>query len=196
MAVVDRPLEGSVVDRHRSEPGPRPGVRCEPRRGGSALALIARSEQGLAETAALVAARDVACEVVVGDVCDDALAERVGHPGRGAPRAVDLLVNNAGVAHICAFADADVDDWWTFADGEPPGSDRLDEGRAARDAPTAAAGGSSTSRARGCGRPLPYVSSYGAAKAGLSQFTACVAPEVAACRRGRRRHRARRRSPT
>ena len=54
----------------------------------------------------------MACECIVGDVCDDALAERVVTQAEEGLGSVDLLVNNAGAAHICAFADANVEDWW------------------------------------------------------------------------------------
>ena len=179
MAVVDRPLEGSVAIVTGASRGLGRAFAVDLAEAGASLALVARSEEGLAETAALVAAHDVACECIVGDVCDDALAERVVTQAEKGLGSVDLLVNNAGAAHICAFADANVDDWWhvltvnlrapvVWMKAVLPGM-----------------------RARGRGRiinvsspamraPLPYISSYGASKAGLSQFTACVAPEVAA----------------
>ena len=113
MAVNDRPLEGSVSIVTGASRGLGREFAVILAEAGSALALVARSESGLAETARLVEARGAACEVVVGDVCDDALAERVVALAEERLGPIDLLVNNAGIAHICAFADDDVDDWWS-----------------------------------------------------------------------------------
>ena len=66
------------------------------------------------------------------------------------------------------------------ADGQRPRARRVDEGRAARHARPWPRGRIINVSSPAMRAPLPYISSYGASKAGLSQFTACVAPEVAA----------------
>ena len=145
---------------------------------GAALALVARNGDDLADTANAVRSFGVACETVIGDVRDDAVAARaVAHTidRLGPPT---LLVNNAGVSQLGALTDVDIDDWW----------DVLTVNLRAPVAWTKAV--VPVMQAQGRGRiinvsspattaPLPYISSYGAAKAGLSQFTACIAPEVA-----------------
>ena len=120
----------------------------------------------------------MACETVIGDVRDDTLAahavahtiNRLGPP--------TLLVNNAGVSQLGALTDVDINDWWNvltvnlrapvvWTKAVLPSMQAQGHGRIINVSSPATT------------TPLPYISSYAAAKAGLSQFTACFAPEVA-----------------
>jgi short-subunit dehydrogenase len=73
---------------------------------GYDLVLVARREQRLKELAAAIAASwPVRCEVYAADLADrDAPAALMGHLERRRTQ-VDVLVNNAGLAHATAFAD-------------------------------------------------------------------------------------------
>ena len=175
---MERPLSGSIAIVTGASRGLGRAFALDLAECGAALTLVARTADDLADTAKAVRSFDVLCETVVGDVRDDAVAahavshtvERLGPP--------TLLVNNAGVSQLGALADVDIDDWW----------DVLTVNLRAPVAWTKAV--LPVMQAQGHGRiinvsspatiaPLPYITSYGAAKAALSQFTACFAPEVA-----------------
>ena len=145
---------------------------------GAALTLVARSPSDLADTANAVRSCGVTCEIVIGDVRDDSVAaetvsltlERLGPP--------NLLVNNAGIARLGRLVDVAIDDWWdvlnvnlrapvSWIKAVLPSMRMQQRGRIVNISSPAATD------------PLPYISSYGAAKAGLTQFTACLAPELA-----------------
>jgi NAD(P)-dependent dehydrogenase (short-subunit alcohol dehydrogenase family) len=141
--------------------------------------LVARLEAELEESAALVREHGGGCEVVVGDVIDDATAERVVALTEERLGPVDLLVNNAGQAQLAPLADVDPEQWWHILDvnlrapvvwlrAVLPGMRARAHGRIVNCSSPAAF------------TPLPYLSSYCASKAALSQLTACLALEVAA----------------
>jgi NAD(P)-dependent dehydrogenase (short-subunit alcohol dehydrogenase family) len=179
MSTSDRPLSGTVAIVTGASRGLGRAFAVDLAAEGAAVTLVARSAGDLAETASMVTAHGVACEVVVGDVCDGALAEHTVTLTEERLGPVRLLVNNAGVAHVCAVSDAEPDDWWrvvtvnlrapfVWTKAVLPGMQRRRRGRIINVSSPAMTA------------PLPYYSSYGASKAGLSQFTACFAEEVAA----------------
>lgn len=146
-------------------------------RCGAAVAVSARSAEELVDTARLVEAEGVACVHVVGDVTRAAVADACVQQTVEQLGPVDLLVNNAGIADGTAFADTDLDDWWSVfeVDVKAPA--------------TWIAAVLPGMRARGRGRivnvsspagstPLPCYSAYCAAKAALTRFTACLAVEL------------------
>jgi short-subunit dehydrogenase len=147
---------------------------------GAGVTIVARSGADLAETAALVEQHGVECLPIVGDVTDDKVATAAVERTMDRFGTVDVLVNNAGIAHLGAFADHDVATWWrvitvnlrapaVWMHAVLPEMRRRRRGRIINVSSTA-----------GADSPLPYISSYSASKAALSQFTAALAPEVAA----------------
>ena len=78
--------------------------------------LVARSGDDLEATAESVRTYGVACETVVGDVRDDALAERVAGLTADTLGPPSLLVNHAGIAQLGAMADVTIEDWWDVLD--------------------------------------------------------------------------------
>jgi short-subunit dehydrogenase len=147
---------------------------------GADLMLVARSAEGLAGTAELATAQGARCETMRGDVCDDDLARDVVSATCERLGDVDLLVNNAGIGTPALVSDQDIDEWWHVATvnlrapvmwtmAVLPGMRRRGSGRIINVSSPAAQHS-----------PLPYYSSYTASKAGLSQFTAAFAQEVAA----------------
>lgn len=84
-------------------------------RRGARVALVARSETGLRETAELVAraARDDAAShalVVPADVTDPAAVQEVAARVATELGPVDILVNNAGIAHFGPFSEMPEDE--------------------------------------------------------------------------------------
>ena len=175
---MERPLAGSIAIVTGASRGLGRAFALDLAQCGAALTLVSRNADSLADAANAVRSFGVPCETIIGDVRDDTLAthavahtiDRLGPP--------TMLVNNAGVSRLGALVDVDIDDWW----------DVLTVNLRAPVAWTKAV--VPVMQAQGRGRiinvsspattaPLPYISSYGAAKAGLSQFTACIAPEVA-----------------
>ena len=139
---------------------------------GANVTVVARSAGDLARTATAVEAVGVGCLAVVGDVTDDGLAPSTMDRAVESFGSVDLLVNNAGIAHIAAFADEDIDTWWNvitvnlrapavWIKAALPHMRSRRSGRIINVSSPAAAH-----------NPLPYINSYTASKAALSQFTA------------------------
>ena len=180
MSTLDRPLAGTVAIVTGASRGLGRHFAIDLAAAGADVTLVARSAEGLAQTAALVAAHDVRCETVVGDVCDDSLAARVVALTRERLGPVDLLVNNAGAAMPALVAAQSIDDWWevvavnlrapvAWTMAVLPDMLARRSGRIVNVSSPAA-----------LHSPLPYYTSYTASKAGLSQFTAAFAQEVAA----------------
>jgi NAD(P)-dependent dehydrogenase (short-subunit alcohol dehydrogenase family) len=146
---------------------------------GAAVALVARSADQLAETAARIAdfgGRSRACPA---DVTD---RDAVGRVVAGVERdlgPVDLLVNNAGVAGpVGPTWEADLCEWWRCLEGNLlgplvccrlvlPGMVARRRGRVVNVASGA-----------GCG-PVPHLSAYSASKAALIRLTENLAAEAA-----------------
>jgi 2-dehydro-3-deoxy-D-gluconate 5-dehydrogenase len=175
---MDHRLSGSVAVVTGASRGLGRAFAVELGALGAAVMIAARSDTGLAETAELVRTQGAECEFMVGDVRDDDFAASTVDATRRRLGPIDLLVNNAGTALIAAVADTPIEQWW----------DQLTVNLRAPVMWTQAALADLCRRPGGriinvsspaTFTPLPFISSYGAAKAGLSQFTACMAPEVA-----------------
>jgi len=176
---VDRPLAGTVGIVTGASRGLGRAFAIDLAEAGAALMLVARSADDLEATANLVRTHGARCETVVGDVRDDALADRVVRETADTLGPPSLLVNNAGIAELGALVDVTIDGWWNvltvnlrapvaWTKAVLPVMQRQGRGRIIN-----VSSPSSTA-------PLPFVSSYAAAKAALTQFTASVAPELAA----------------
>ena len=180
MASTDRPLAGTVAIVTGASRGLGRWFAVDLAASGADLMLVARSVEGLAGTAELATAEGARCETMAGDVCDDDLARAVVAATCERLGPVDLLVNNAGVGTPALVSDQGIDEWWHVATvnlrapvmwtmAVLPGMRRRGSGRIINVSSPAA-----------LHSPLPYYSSYTASKAGLSQFTAAFAQEVAA----------------
>lgn len=177
---TDRPLAGTAAIVTGASRGLGREFAVDLAACGASLVLVARSAEGLAGTAALVARHGVECETIVGDVCDDALADRAVTRSVERFGGVDLLVNNAGIGVPSPVVAGDIDAWWDcltinlrapvrWTMAALPGMVARGRGRIIN-----------VSSPAGNHTPLPYFSAYVASKAGLSQFTASMAKEVAA----------------
>src|SRR5579864_1178731 len=80
---------------------------------GAAVAVMARSEDELADTVAGIAASGGRAAAVPADVTDRAAVERAVAEAERRLGQVDLLVNNAGRAHaLDEVSQVDPEDWW------------------------------------------------------------------------------------
>jgi NAD(P)-dependent dehydrogenase (short-subunit alcohol dehydrogenase family) len=145
---------------------------------GAAVAVLARSQEQLAETVADVTAaggRALACPA---DVTDRAAVETAvaGVEQRLGP--IDLLVNNAGVSGpVGPLADSDPDEWWRCIEVNLRGS--LLCGRAVLPGMLARRRGRIINIASGAGtRAIPHLSAYVTSKAALIRLTENLAVEV------------------
>ncbi len=178
MAPNDRPLDGTVALVTGASKGLGRIFAVELATAGAAVMVVARSEAELHETARLVRAQGVRCEALVGDVTVDATAAEAIHRAEERLGPVDLLVNNAGAAHYGAVADVDLGAWWAVLEvnlrAPMVWTQAVLKGMRAR-----RRGRIVNVSSPGAYNALPYISSYAASKAGLSQVTSALALEVA-----------------
>jgi len=145
---------------------------------GSAVALIARSESELAETAAEIGEAGGTAIPFTADVADYTAAGGIVDQVERRLGPVNLLVNNAGVATaIGPVSETEPRDWWRcfevnllgpylFARAVLPGMIALGRGRI-------------INVASGAGlAPIPNLSGYVTSKAALIRFTEVLAKEV------------------
>ncbi len=78
---------------------------------GASLAITDRDEKGLAETLAAVQAKGVEAAAWPHDVTDETAWERVVNAACARFGRIDVLVNNAGIAHTCSVLDMPVEEW-------------------------------------------------------------------------------------
>lgn len=84
--------------------------------GGAKLALVARDEDKLKETAAEVAGAGSEARVFLADVAREADVERLKHEVAQAFGHVDILINNAGINHRKNLIDFTLDEWQRVMD--------------------------------------------------------------------------------
>jgi NAD(P)-dependent dehydrogenase (short-subunit alcohol dehydrogenase family) len=147
---------------------------------GSSVAVIARSAGELAETVRLVEQSGGQARAFTADVTDERAVDNVFAEIEQSLGAVDLLVNNAGIAGpIGPFAQSRVEDWWRTIEvnlrGQILCAHRALPGMIARRRGrivNIASGGGATM--------LPYFSAYVTSKTALIRFSECFAAEVKA----------------
>ena len=84
--------------------------------GGANLALVARDESKLQETADAVRAAGAEARVFVADVSHEADVERLRHEVAHAYWHVDILINNAGINHRKNLVDFTLQEWQRVMD--------------------------------------------------------------------------------
>ena len=147
-------------------------------RMGTATVVVARREQELAETAALIVEGGGTCEMIVADVTTPGSAEDAVARAEAAFGAVDILVSNAGVAGFAFIERANPDMWqqcfevnvlapMRWAKAVVPSMRGHQRGRIINVSSLAAV------------LSAPSFGAYCASKSALDQLTACLAAEVA-----------------
>lgn len=142
---------------------------------GARVALLARSREQLADTAAAIASTT---HVVVADVRDRVQMEAAIASSEETLGAIDILVNNAGIGGpIRPVAETGVDEWWEAMEVNLYGPlitmRRLLPGMISRKR------GSIINVVASPGA-FAYFSAYSASKAGLIRLSECLAAEVEA----------------
>jgi NAD(P)-dependent dehydrogenase (short-subunit alcohol dehydrogenase family) len=149
-------------------------------KAGSSVAVIARSEEQLAETARQIT--DLGSEAIPlpTDVTDPASVQRMVKEVERALGPVDLLVNNAGLAGpIGPTWEADPDDWWRCLEANLRGP--MQCARALLPAMIARGRGRIVNVASGAGTfALPYLGAYVTSKTALIRLTEILALEAEA----------------
>jgi NAD(P)-dependent dehydrogenase (short-subunit alcohol dehydrogenase family) len=142
---------------------------------GAKVILASRRENALSRQVEAIIARGGAAEAVALDVSDAASVERLW----STLGAVDVVINNAGVAIGKAALDHDADDWDRVFDTNLRGAFLVAAGAARRMRETGTAG-SIVNVASILGlRQANGVVAYASSKAGLVQMTKSLALEVA-----------------
>ncbi|MGD8441163.1 MAG: SDR family oxidoreductase [Holophagae bacterium] len=143
--------------------------------GGAEVCLVARRAERLDELAAELGDGVVS---VVCDVSDPSSVAALADVIERRWGALDGLVNNAGVAHMAALDDTDLDTWQETFDVNLRGPYLLcrDLGPLLKQGRLPAVVNVSSSLAE---HPLPGMAAYNVSKAGLNHLTRCLAAEWA-----------------
>jgi NAD(P)-dependent dehydrogenase (short-subunit alcohol dehydrogenase family) len=151
---------------------------------GAAVCVIARSDDQLRETVAMIRASGARAISVAADVTDARALISMRDRVEAELGPIDLLVNNAGSGQaIGPLWESDPDEWWHDVETNlrgpflccrtvVPGMVVRRRGRIINLASGIATG------------PFPYTSAYGSSKAGLLRLTDCLANELRAAEAG------------
>jgi NAD(P)-dependent dehydrogenase (short-subunit alcohol dehydrogenase family) len=114
--MVIKPLEGRVALITGASRGLGRAMAVALAQGGAKLALVARDEDKLKETAAEVVAAGSEARVFVADVAREADVERLKHEVSHAFGHVDILINNAGINNRKHLVDFTLEEWQRVMD--------------------------------------------------------------------------------
>ncbi len=148
-------------------------------KAGCSVAVVARSEDQLAETVKEIAELGSRAISVIADVSDPGAVERMVLEVEKSLGSVDLLVNNAGLAGPIGLTwETDTDDWWRCLEVNLRGPMLCS--RAVLPGMIARGGGRIVNVASGAGTfAIPYLGAYVTSKAALIRFTEILALEAA-----------------
>jgi NAD(P)-dependent dehydrogenase (short-subunit alcohol dehydrogenase family) len=147
-------------------------------RAGAAVALVARSEDQLADTVAIIESKGGLAVALPADVTDQQAVERAVAETERRLGPVDLLVANAGHGgQVGAFWEVDPDEWWRCVEvnlrgpflcarAVLPSMITRRRGRIIISSSLAATG------------PWPYVSAYAISKAAVTRLSENIAVET------------------
>lgn len=145
---------------------------------GAAVVIVGRRREKLEETAARIARPDRVA-IVPGDVQEAAVADEAVRVARQRFGGLDIVVNNAAIATPYAFPDTPFDIWRQVFDVIVVGCFRFTQA-AIRDMIAHRTAGRIINVTSIHGTQAePRMSSYGAAKAAVNQFTRALAVELA-----------------
>jgi 3-oxoacyl-[acyl-carrier protein] reductase len=140
---------------------------------GATVVISDRHERRLAETAAVLNAHPIPCDVTSEEQVQVLIAETVARYGR-----LDVMINNAGLGGTASIVDMTDDEWLKVMDVTLNGTFRCT--RAALKQMVAQGGGAVVNNASVVGwRAQEGQSHYAAAKAGVMALTRCAAMDVA-----------------
>ena len=145
---------------------------------GAAVAVIARSEDQLAETVKLIESAGGRAIAIPGDVSDQGDVEQAVSTTEQQLGPIDLLVNNAGVASAMALGwEVDPNEWWRTLEINLRGP--LLFARAVLPSMIARRNGRIINVSSGAAyNRIPYIGAYCASKAAITHWTNCLAGET------------------
>ena len=148
-------------------------------KAGASVAVVARSEDQLAETVGEITQSGSRAISVTADVSDPGAVERMVHEVEKSLGSVGLLVNNAGISGpIGPTWEADPEDWWRCLEVNLRGPMLCS--RAVLPGMIARGGGRIVNVASGAGTfAIPYLGAYVTSKTALIRFTEILALEAA-----------------
>lgn len=114
--MTTKPLEGRVALITGASRGLGRAMAVALAQGGAKLALVARDEEKLKETAASVVEAGSEARVFVADVAREADVERLKQDVSQAYGRVDILINNAGINNRKHLVDFTLDEWQAVMD--------------------------------------------------------------------------------
>jgi NAD(P)-dependent dehydrogenase (short-subunit alcohol dehydrogenase family) len=173
-----RPLRGQVALVTGASRGIGRAVAVALANAGADVAITARTQEGMRDTAAEIEAAGRRTAVLAGDVTDRERVFQIIAEAQEALGPLDLLVNNAGVGDIGGPTwEADPDRWWEvvsvnvlgpflFARATVPGMRARGRGRIVNVSSYAGV------------RPTPGATAYSASKAALMRFSDGLAAEL------------------
>ena len=109
--MVTKPLEGRVALITGASRGLGRAMAVALAQGGAKLALVARDEDKLKETAAEVASAGSEARIFIADVAREADVEGLKHDVAHTYGHIDILINNAGINHRKNLVDFTLDEW-------------------------------------------------------------------------------------
>jgi NAD(P)-dependent dehydrogenase (short-subunit alcohol dehydrogenase family) len=145
---------------------------------GASVAVIARSDDQLAERVSQITQLGLRALAVTADVSDPGAVERMVQEVERSLGPVDLLVNNAGIAGpIGPTWETDPNDWWRCLEVNLRGP--MVCSRAVLPGMIARGGGRIVNVASGAGTfAIPYLGAYVTSKTALIRFTEIIALEA------------------
>jgi NAD(P)-dependent dehydrogenase (short-subunit alcohol dehydrogenase family) len=114
--MVNKPVEGRVALITGASRGLGRAMAVALAQGGAKIALVARDQEKLNETAAEVRAAGSEAHVFPADVAREADVERLSNEVANTLGHVDILINNAGINHRKNLVDFTLEEWQRVID--------------------------------------------------------------------------------
>jgi NAD(P)-dependent dehydrogenase (short-subunit alcohol dehydrogenase family) len=114
--MVNKPVEGRVALITGASRGLGRAMAIALAEGGAKIALVARDEEKLKETAAEVVAAGSEAHIFLADVSREADVERLSFEVANACGHVDILINNAGINNRKHLVDFTLEEWQRVMD--------------------------------------------------------------------------------
>jgi NAD(P)-dependent dehydrogenase (short-subunit alcohol dehydrogenase family) len=114
--MVNKPVEGRVALITGASRGLGRAMAVALAQGGAKIALVARDQEKLNETAAEVKAAGSEAHVFPADVAREADVERLSYEVANTLGHVDILINNAGINHRKHLVDFTLEEWQRVID--------------------------------------------------------------------------------
>ena len=114
--MTSKPLHGKIALITGASRGLGRAMAVALAQGGASVALVARDEDKLQETASAVLQAGGESRIFLADVSSEVDVERLKHEVAGAFGHVDILVNNAGINNRKNLVDFTLDEWQRVMD--------------------------------------------------------------------------------